>query len=134
VAAKGVAESISIVELYRAIDRFVATFAAELAMRVERPFEWSDLAILSRVARTDMPQNVCPVCGWDQLDEAPYDGGAASFTICPCCGVEYGYDDATTTHEQLRARWLSEGMKWWSTGTPPPEGWSAEEQLARRRA
>ena len=76
----------------------------------------------------------CPVCGWPELSEPPYDEfGSASFEICPCCGVEFGYDDEVKgeTHQQARARWIADGMKWWSTSRPAPEGWNASLQLAR---
>lgn len=76
----------------------------------------------------------CPVCGWPELSEPPYDeSGCASFEICPCCGVEFGYDDAVKgeTHERARARWIAGGMKWWSTSRPAPKDWNAPRQLAR---
>lgn len=34
--------------------------------------------------------------------------------ICPSCGTEFGYTDATTTHQQLRARWEAGGRRWHS--------------------
>jgi hypothetical protein len=37
----------------------------------------------------------CPICGYDRLDEPPYDeNGNSSFDICPCCGIEFGYEDS----------------------------------------
>ena len=38
---------------------------------------------------------LCRVCGWKQ-ETAPWggDGQTASFLICPCCGVEFGYEDS----------------------------------------
>ncbi len=74
----------------------------------------------------------CPVCGFDRLEEAPYDEkGCASFEICPCCGTEFGYHDAKTTHEQLRARWSSSGGRWHSKSLTPPKGWSSEKQIEK---
>jgi len=32
-----------------------------------------------------------------------------------------------------RGRWIADGKPWFSTGRQPPEGWSADEQLARLR-
>jgi hypothetical protein len=73
----------------------------------------------------------CPVCGFAGLDEAAYDEqGNASFGICPCCGTEFGYDDATAGHAELRARWIQAGKRWWSERGPPPD-WDADAQLAQ---
>jgi len=37
---------------------------------------------------------VCPVCGFNELIEKPYDGeGGASYEICPCSRFEYGFTD-----------------------------------------
>lgn len=73
---------------------------------------------------------ICPVCKYDQLDEAPYDGyGCATYTICPCCGTEFGYDDSSKTHIELRDKWIKNGMKWWSLSVAPPSGWNPKKQL-----
>src|ERR1700722_1795355 len=41
----------------------------------------------------------CPVCGYAKLAEPPYDKtGCASFEICPSCGIEFGYHDASKSH------------------------------------
>lgn len=72
----------------------------------------------------------CPVCGYADLDEPPYNGdGCASFDICPCCGVEFGYDDYTSSHPLLREKWIASGMLWWSTVRKPPVGWDPDVQL-----
>ena len=74
----------------------------------------------------------CPVCGNDQLDEPPYDEhGCALFGICPCCGVEFGYDDSTASHARLREKWLKAGAAWWSKTTPAPQAWNAAAQLKK---
>ena len=71
---------------------------------------------------------MCPICGYPGLDEPPYDEyGCASFDICPCCGVEYGYHDCTTPHVELRQRWIALGMPW--SHPPSPSGWDPEKQL-----
>jgi transcription elongation factor Elf1 len=70
----------------------------------------------------------CPVCGFPGLEEPPYDDtGAATFGICPCCGVEFGYDDAKRSHAELREQWIKAGMKW--RQDKPPTGWDAKAQL-----
>jgi len=72
----------------------------------------------------------CPVCGYDALSEPAYDQhGCASFEICPSCGTEFGYDDASRAHSELRASWLADGAPWRSKTRPPPAGWSGELQL-----
>ncbi len=79
--------------------------------------------------------NMCPVCGYPGLDEAPYKGnvgrGSASYEICPSCGFQFGYtDDAIhITFEQWREKWIANGMKWRSKGIAPPPGWNPREQL-----
>jgi hypothetical protein len=75
-------------------------------------------------------QKICPVCGYDGLEEPAYDeAGCASFEICPCCGIEFGYDDAQKTHNELRNLWLGSGCPWHSLENRPPAGWNAEQQL-----
>lgn len=69
---------------------------------------------------------ICPVCGYDRLDEPP-----ADYSICSSCGTEFGYDDFALSHEELRKRWIANGAKWWSTYTSPPSGWSPFQQLLR---
>ena len=70
--------------------------------------------------------SICPVCGFRGLPAPPTD-----FIICPCCGTEFGYDDFTHTHEQLRAAWLHNGAHWFSEFTGPPHGWNPYSQLLR---
>ena len=66
--------------------------------------------------------NRCLVCGYDGLDEPAYDdAGAPSFEICPCCGVEFGYEDASRSHKSLRDEWIAKGMLWWADDKPPPD-------------
>ena len=95
-----------------------------------------------------MTGNVCPVCGYPDLNEPPYNQqGAASYEICPCCSTEFGVTDNTSSiaarsaqHSVLRTKWMSAGAKWWHEGRqlPPnnwqkqkPPDWSAEKQLAK---
>lgn len=53
------------------------------------------------------------------------------YGICPCCGVEYGLDDAFDSHLKLRNQWLKRGAPWFSQHHPydPPANWNAWEQL-----
>lgn len=68
----------------------------------------------------------CPVCGYNELQHAP-----ELFTICPCCGTEFGNTDFDVSHEELLIRWLEKGAPWFDAGTPRPRAWSPEKQLER---
>lgn len=73
---------------------------------------------------------VCPVCRYPDLDEPAYDSfGCASYNIRPCCGTEFGYDDSTIAHSDLRGKWVSEGMQWWSKHKLRPNDWGPVRQL-----
>jgi len=73
---------------------------------------------------------------WLELGFVAWNEDEASFEICPCCGIEFGYDDmasgSTTLRQALYTRkrelWVKGGRTWWSTN-PPPENWDPEKQL-----
>jgi hypothetical protein len=67
---------------------------------------------------------ICPVCGYDRLQYP-----ARDFTICPCCGNEFGYDDTSRTFEELRHEWLVNGMGWHSRVIQRPLDWNPAAQL-----
>jgi hypothetical protein len=67
--------------------------------------------------------NICPVCGFRLMYPA------TDHRICPCCGTEFGYDDAGRSHEELREVWVENGARWWSPVDPTPPGWNPREQL-----
>lgn len=79
----------------------------------------------------------CPVCGWDGLDAPAWVENSAADEICPCCGTQWGLDDAgpggvegrARRHAELRERWRASGAAWWSGSRPAPEGWDAGAQL-----
>ncbi|RTE09623.1 hypothetical protein EJQ19_11215 [Paenibacillus whitsoniae] len=76
---------------------------------------------------------ICHVCGFNKLDEPPWgdDGKTASFSICSCCGVEFGYEDATEKGLiNYRDKWLNNGAKWFNE-SKRPESWDVQEQLKR---
>jgi hypothetical protein len=52
-----------------------------------------------------------------------------NYNICPCCGTEFGNDDAFLTHEELRYFWIASGAQWHSHVLLPPAGWDAVAQL-----
>ena len=66
---------------------------------------------------------ICPVCGYDKLADTP-----SNFTICPSCGTEL-YDDAFASRAELRAAWLRNGAKWWSSVDKQPENWDPYLQV-----
>ncbi len=73
--------------------------------------------------------NICPICGYPNLQYPAYDDyGCPSSEICSCCGTEFGYHDASKTHEELRKKWLDEGMLWFSQERKPST-WNAINQL-----
>ena len=72
----------------------------------------------------------CRVCGLWQ-DEPPWgaDGNCPTYNHCPCCGVEFGYGDATLeAARKFREEWLAGGAKW-DDPEMKPEKWDANDQL-----
>lgn len=84
-----------------------------------------------------MNNHTCPACGYELWFE-PWSGGSPGHEICPCRGIQFGYDDFTpkrvgerqAVYEDWRAAWIAEGMRWRSP-SPPPAGWNSEAQLRR---
>ena len=80
-----------------------------------------------------MQRYTCPVCGFSELDQPPWNPhtGAPGFDICPCCGCESGYDDATIqAKEKYRKEWIRQGAIWFEPKLKPDE-WDLSEQLRR---
>lgn len=72
----------------------------------------------------------CRVCGKIQ-DESPWgeDGKCATYDICDCCGVEFGYGDCTLKAIRAsRERWLANEARW-KYPEKKPLNWSFEEQM-----
>jgi len=65
----------------------------------------------------------CPVCGYGLRSPAE------DFTICPSCGIEFGYSDEGVSHAELRREWIRFECPWSSTSIPEPQGWNPYEQL-----
>lgn len=77
--------------------------------------------------------NTCPVCGFNQLAEPPRNKtGGASMEICVCCGFQFGVtdDDRGVSYDDYRHQWITDGMKWMSSGRKAPKGWNPQSQLA----
>ncbi|WP_240343741.1 hypothetical protein [Paenibacillus sp. SYP-B3998] len=74
---------------------------------------------------------ICPICGFDEFKNAPYDeNGNESFEVCHCCGFEFGFDDVHEGHtfESYRAKWIGEGALWFYQPTKPIN-WDLNLQL-----
>lgn len=73
----------------------------------------------------------CPVCGFPELTDPPYDGLEPSYDICDCCRYQFGKTDLDEeiNFEEYRKKWIEDGMKWDKGRTAPPKGWSPKKQL-----
>ena len=80
---------------------------------------------------TSDDRNRCRVCGL-RFDWPPWgeDQRSPSFDFCPCCGVEWGYQDHTPLGARaFREKWLQRGGEWDQPDQRPPD-WDRERQLA----
>lgn len=57
-----------------------------------------------RERKRDNPELSCPVCGCD-LGFLPWHDDSASDEICPCCYIQFGYDDASEPREAVYGQW-----------------------------
>jgi len=74
----------------------------------------------------------CRVCGYEPA-EPPWgtDGMSPSFDYCPCCGVEWGYQDSSQIGTvRFRSAWLEEGGPWRDPRFPL-DGLDVAERLRR---
>ena len=118
---------------------FIAASRSQPWLRCSPEYKRRYLTILERFAdegciEKEPPKYICPVCGYDQLEEPPRSSaGGASYEICSCCFFEFGYDDDAQgwTYEAWRAKWLSEGMPWRNQHESPPKDWNPHEQIRR---
>ncbi|WP_449387855.1 hypothetical protein [Chryseobacterium lineare] len=77
-----------------------------------------------------MSEHNCRVCGLF-IDDLPWgeDGKSPTYEICPCCGVEFGYEDYTVeSTKKYRKEWLIKGAKWFDK-SEQPEKWDKEQQF-----
>ena len=76
----------------------------------------------------------CRVCGYDCYPHLPWgaNGAVPSYEICPCCGVEFGYDDdGYDVCVRRRRHWVQvEACKWFMPKMLPDD-WHAGAQLRR---
>ena len=80
--------------------------------------------------KNDQEFYCCRVCGLIQGDQPWGEGGqCASFNICGCCGVTFGYQDCTPEYvKKYRTEWLKKGGKWFTPDEKPAD-WSLEKQM-----
>jgi hypothetical protein len=76
-----------------------------------------------KVNKTRSQRYPCPVCGF------PLKYPADDFNICPSCGVEFGYETAGRSFDELRREWTTTGARWASRVYPQPNGWNPWAQL-----
>ena len=91
-----------------------------------------------------MGKYVCPICGYNGLEEEPY----CSYEICPCCGYEFGsseyfnksnysvdvgyefdYKENEKFYAFIHLLWLKNGAKWWAKDERRPKNWNLVKQL-----
>lgn len=76
-------------------------------------------------------KHLCPVCGYNQLHEAPYGKhDEPSFEICPCCGFEFGFDGKKDgkNFKSFRKDWIKAGSPWFIEKLKP-RNWDYRRQL-----
>ena len=74
----------------------------------------------------------CRVCGLDQSPDLPWgeNGDHASFNICSCCGVEFGYeDDSPENCRSVRRNWVEVRRCAWFSPKDRPLDWDMPGQL-----
>lgn len=72
----------------------------------------------------------CRVCGLF-LEDPPWgnDGKTPLYEFCPCCGVEFGYQDSSLEGtKRFRKQWIENGMKW-DDEKQKPDNWDPKEQF-----
>lgn len=67
---------------------------------------------------------ICPVCGYERLSDPP-----KNFSICSCCGTEFGFDDFDKSYAKLRSIWIAKGYPWFDPIEHAPEDWDPTLQL-----
>lgn len=73
---------------------------------------------------------ICRVCGLEQEDITWEGGIYPSHNICPCCGVEFGYEDCNINSiMKYRELWINSGAKWVEAKMKPND-WQLDLQLS----
>ena len=77
-----------------------------------------------------MEKFYCRICGY-RLGFEPWgdDGKTPTYEICPCCGVEFGYEDSDLASiRKYRESWIASGCNWF-LDTGIKKEWNFLEQL-----
>lgn len=76
-------------------------------------------------------ENTCRVCGYIFSEFKPWgdDGQTASFAHCPCCFIEFGFDDIRIEIiREKRKEWIENGYLWYEPNKRPTN-WNPKKQL-----
>lgn len=89
------------------------------------------------IQQKDDGNYLCPVCGYC-LGENPWKDNCPTYEICDSCGIEFGYEDFScdfqerkTRYDELRVKWISEGMPWRGLMHLKPITWNPIQQVKK---
>ena len=74
---------------------------------------------------------ICRVCGYEFQNFEPWgrDGRTPSFSHCPCCFTEFGFDDVKLEMiKSKRKMWIDGGSLWYEP-EKRSENWNSVEQM-----
>ena len=72
---------------------------------------------------------VCRVCGYINYEITCEKGIYPTYNICPCCGVEFGYEDIDLASiRKYRENWINSGCNWFLDAGIKKD-WNFLEQL-----
>ena len=77
-----------------------------------------------------MKDHNCRVCGL-YIEDKPWgeDGRCPTYEFCPCCGVEFGYQDySLESIREFRKNWLEKDARW-DDPKSKPSNWNLEKQM-----
>jgi hypothetical protein len=81
----------------------------------------------------DRDKYLCRVCGLDHYPDMPWgdNGKRPSHDICPCCGIEFGYEDDGSVADLAddRKHWVEVKNCKWFTPKRKPADWDMPAQV-----
>ncbi len=77
-----------------------------------------------------MGKHVCPICGFNGLEEdpGPTPDRSGSHEICPTCGWQFGCNNSRSA-VSYRRQWV-EGGDCWRVSWDQPKDWDLAHQLS----
>lgn len=76
-----------------------------------------------------MLENNCRVCGFHTETPIRDEDNNATYEICSCCGVEFGYEDYTKESTlKYREKWINSSCEWFESKLKPQD-WNLDEQM-----